>query len=717
MRGWSSMPLLLVAFAVATAAGPAASQSAGHTVPFTAEDMLAVVRISGPVAVAPAGDRIAYVLPDLADEWNVSERQQRGAVYLQSIGDGRVEPPVRVSPEGRWASFPAFSPDGSRLAFYLEDAEGDRLTVLDLASGRTRAVGNRFSGKAWAAPEWASDRAIVYARPAAAPPTPTPPRVQVLHDTDPSLPGDAYFRRDRRSGLVMVDLGTDSSQTLLPDGSALRGFELAPDRAHLLVSTAGERGRVEMSLWGLDPVRGPSALGGPGQRYGWAGDGRLARRKGESLVARTVDASSEEVVAEGLADLVGGVSWSPDGEHFAVLVADRTLTDPEIETPQPGMYTIARPFTDIHLASLGDVGTRNLTADITGRIRSPVWSTDGSNLFFIAIDNESYDETLYRYAVAEGQRSVLAQGSESFGALLPVPSGLLVSKQSATSPADLWLTDLDRGDWTRVTRLNPQLSRFAFSQPELFHFDNADGDRLGALLYKPAGTDEAGNVPVITYVYEKLTPGIHRFSARQQIFATHGYAVLMPNVKVKVGQTGTSFVNSVVPAVAAVREMGFTNGRFCLWGGSFGAYATSFVITQTDIFDCAVSRATPPELFRNWASGRDRDSNNIESGQARMGGSPFEVMDRYLSQSAFFHLDEVETPVLLMHGEKDYTILFEEGAMMFYALRRLGKTATFVAYRDGDHSLYRHSRVDALDVHRRMLDWFEKYLRPEGGGR
>ena len=97
-----------------------------------------------------------------------------------------------------------------------------------------------------------------------------------------------------------------------------------------------------------------------------------------------------------------------------------------------------------------------------------------------------------------------------------------------------------------------------------------------------------------------------------------------------------------------------------------------------------------------------------------MGGSPFEVMERYFSQSAFFHLDKVETPVLIMHGVKDYTILFGEGEMMFYALRRLGKEATFVIYNEGDHSLSRHSRADTLDVNRRMLDWFEKYLKPAG---
>jgi dipeptidyl aminopeptidase/acylaminoacyl peptidase len=93
-----------------------------------------------------------------------------------------------------------------------------------------------------------------------------------------------------------------------------------------------------------------------------------------------------------------------------------------------------------------------------------------------------------------------------------------------------------------------------------------------------------------------------------------------------------------------------------------------------------------------------------------MGASPFEAPERYVSQSAFFHLDKVTTPVLIMHGVEDKTILFGEGEMMFYALRRLGKDAVFVAYTHGDHSLSRHSRADTLDVNQRMLDWFAKYM-------
>jgi dipeptidyl aminopeptidase/acylaminoacyl peptidase len=100
-----------------------------------------------------------------------------------------------------------------------------------------------------------------------------------------------------------------------------------------------------------------------------------------------------------------------------------------------------------------------------------------------------------------------------------------------------------------------------------------------------------------------------------------------------------------------------------------------------------------------------------------MGGSPFQYPERNFSQSAFFQLDKVTTPVLILHGEKDLTILFGEGEMMFYALRQLGKTAELVAYANGDHSLSRHSRADAIDVNNRLLTWFARYLQPSTGTR
>lgn len=685
--------------------------------------MLDVLRIGGDVAVSPEGDRLAFVLPDLDDEWNVLARRQTGSVHLVEMGPVPGEP-VRVSPPGQRSSFPAFSPDGTRLALFLLDSEsgepgGGRLAAWDFGESRMRPVGEPFDGRPAAAPQWVSPSRVAYVRPSAPETPPEPPRIQVL-TTDDALPGDAYFRRDVRAGLAVVDLEAGSEHTVIPDGGSVTGFDVSPDGGHLTVREQGRRGAV---LWSLPPEGAPSRIGEIAGSPRWMSDGRLLLVDGDTVVSLDPRRPAGPAVPVApTAGIAAGLVESPSGDHLAGLAPDTTLTDPEIELPRPGMYTIARPFMDLVVVDVSDGSSTNVTADITDDVRSIVWSPDGASVYFVSVDNETYDETLWRYDVPENQRSAVASGREAFEDLIAVPGGVLASVQSATTPPDLWRFDGRGADSRsdtgyrgriRVTDLNPQLAAFEFGTPELFHFENADGVRLGALLYRATGPAAGSDEPLVTYVSEKLTPRIHRFQERQQIFVTHGYAVLMPNVMIEVGAPGDSYVNAVVPAVEAVHAMGFTSGRTCIWGGSFGAYATSFVITQTDIFDCAVSRATPPELFRNWASGRDRDSNNIERGQARMGGSPFEVQDRYLSQSAFFHLDQVETPVLITHGMKDYTILFGEGAMMFYALRRLGKEATFVAYREGDHSLYRHSREDALDVHRRMLEWFERYLRAE----
>lgn len=691
---------------------------------FTAEDMLNVQTFAGgqPVAVAPTGQAVAYVLTDLGDEWNIQERQPTGHLVVQAISGGKAGTARALTPLGSatHGSFPVWSPDGSHLAFVREDAAGGRLVVWNAGKDELTPIGESFSPRASLPPQWdSSGQRIVFAMPVDVEKQ-QPSRVRVVKSTDERIPGDQFFVDDRQALLVAADLRSNRVTLVLADPIVLRSFKLSPDSRHLIYTapakeTLGIIGKERnesfvVSLDGELPAK-PRKLPAVPQA-GWSPDGRLLFVKNGKLQALALDAAEPAPFLPELNIRVSGANWSPDGSSFLALVPDPSLSDPEIEPPQPGMFTLARPFFDLYLVSAADGTARNLTQTVEDQISDPVWSPDGESVFFRAVHNQSYNETIYRYSVAGQKLQMLTTGEESYGSLAAAGGFLAATIEDATHPDDLYLFDVSSGTRNRVTTLNPQLAKFRFSKPSLFYYFNADGERLGALLYKPNGLPPEQKIPVITWIYEKMTPGIHRFNARDQMVISHGYGILMPNVKVKVGEPADSFYRCVVPAVNAVREMGFTNGRFGLWGHSFGAYATSNLITRTDIFAAAVSGATPPELFRNWASGRDRDSRNIESGQARMGGSPFVYPERYLSQSAFFHLDKVHTPVLILHGEKDLTILFGEGEMMFYALRQLGKTAEFVAYANGDHSLSRHSRQDALDVNRRILEWFDRYLQP-----
>lgn len=697
----------ILALTLCLSVAPTSAQSR----PFTAEDMLAIKSFAGRVQVSANGRYLAYVLPDLADEWNVMARLPVGYVQVLAL-DGHRATSQAMSAGPRRSSFPRWSPDGDKLAYFIEDATGGQLHIYDSDSkGPAVPLGRVFHGKAEIAAQWAGD-SILYALPFVTDPPAPPARIQVMHSSDATLPGDAFFQRHRRVGLRLVNT-RDGSERVLIDGPVnLSSFQVSPTGGMATVQI----GR-QTRLYDLTGESKPRDL--PGRGHQWTRDGArlLFLKRGRPMVlSANFDALGKpeaQPLFDDFALELRGLSLSPQGESIAALVVDAShQPDPEIEAAQDGMYSIARPFMDLYLLSSEDGEATNITADLQDQISDPVWSLDGKELYFRSTNTENYSESIHCYNVASKSLHSLTEQA-SYRNLLAVAAGLAFTRQSATEPRDLWHWHAGIDDPVRLTQLNPQLDEFTFSTPELIDYHNADGEPMAALLYRPPGMPEGTNTPVLTYLYEKLTPGRYRFNPQQQIFLTHGYAVLMPNVKVKVGATGTSFVKAVVPAVNRIREMGFSDAKFGLWGGSFGAYATSYVITQTDIFACAVSRATPPELFRNWASGRDRDSDNIESGQARMGGSPFEVQERYLAQSAFFHLDKVNTPVLLMHGVNDMTILYQEGAMMFYALRRLGKEATFVLYEHGDHSLSRHSRTDTLDVNRRMLDWFAKYLRQD----
>ncbi len=703
----------------AGAQAPNAATAAQRSPVFTAEDMLAVRTFAGGqrAVVSSNGRWIAYVVTDNDDEWNIQEPRPTGHVYVQRLG-AKPETARALTSGAVHSAFPVWSPDGGRLAFVREEASGGRLVVWDAERDRLMPLGDAIRARVYLAPQWDSaGKKIVLAVPLPDEPA-SSYRVRAVKSTDARIPGDQFFTDERKALLTAVDPATGKATPLAADPIVLRSFRLSPSGRHLLYvtpdpATLGVIGKEQNDSYVLAVDGAASArarkLDDRG-RYSWSPDGRqLLFSKAGRLMAVPVDGGDARPWAESFKLSVSEPTWSPDGKTFAALIADPSVVDPELVAVKPGMYTTAQPFMDVCLVA-ADGTARNLTTAFEDQTRDPVWSVDGSALYFVAVNNQTYNEKIYRYVVATGALETVAEGPEAYGTLMPSSSGLVVHVEDATHPDDLWLFD-GKGGRARLTDLNPQLARFSFSKPELFHFVNSDGERLGALLYKPAAMAPGDRVPVITWIYEKMTPAIHRFNARDQMFISHGYAMLMPNVKVRTGQTADSFEKCVVPAVNAVREMGFTNGKFALWGHSFGAYATSNLITRTDIFAAAVSGATPPDLFRNWASGRDRDSRNIETGQARMGGSPFQYPERYLSQSAFFHLDQVNTPVLILHGEKDLTILFGEGEMMFYALRQLGKTAEFVAYANGDHSLSKHSRADALDVNRRILEWFDRYLR------
>jgi dipeptidyl aminopeptidase/acylaminoacyl peptidase len=362
--------------------------------------------------------------------------------------------------------------------------------------------------------------------------------------------------------LTAIDVASGASTALARAPIVLRSFRLSPAGRQLsyvapVPETLGVIGKEQNDTFVLpiDLARGaaPAAAVKLAERgrLSWSPDGaQLLFVKNGRLMVLPADGRGEaRPWRDGFALAVSEPVWAPDGSRFAALVADPSVTDPELEPVKPGMYTTAQPFMDLYVVK-PDGSSANITSAFDDQVTDPVWSPDGGALFFRAVNNKTYDETVYRYSVAEQKIDTVVRGQESYSRFVAAPGGLVSAVEAATRPLDLWMFGAD-GQRTRITELNPQLARFTFSKPELLSFHNADGDRLGALLYKPAGLGANDKVPVITWVYEKMTPAIHRFNARDQMFISHGYAMLMPNVRIKVGRTADSYESCVIPAVNA----------------------------------------------------------------------------------------------------------------------------------------------------------------------
>ena len=690
--------------------------------------MLSIVTFaesSGPL-ISPAGDSIAYAAVDVSDESNILARHPTAFLHVVKL-TGKQD--RRLPNEVDHADTPVWSPDGRTLAF-LRTRGGQRQVMLwDAVNEGTRAIGEAFpeDRSLWSSeglqPQWLPDgKTLILPMLEQVAPQPLP-RVRVVRSTDAVVPGDHFFIDSRLWKIVALEARSGRARLLTPKSIALRGLVVSPDGRHVLYQavrpeTLGHFRAEKLDWWtvSLSGDEPPSRVFAQGREHPappWlacSGDGReVLWPESGKLLSRPLEGGEERVVVENFPETTRLPRLAARSQMLALLAA-RPHTGPK----DPKMYSILRPVEDVLVTDLANRRTRTLTpADRNDEISDLTWSSDGQALFYRAVDLSSLEETIYRWSAGELKAHRAFSANEFLSGLSPSADGRLLAftAMSATAPADGYLLDLGEERRRPVTRLNPQLNAFRFVAPEVFDYYSADGESLRALLFKPVGAGPTHPVPVVTYVYEKLSPLRNRFDAEAQMHVSHGYAYLMPDVSVHVGHTGESFVKSVVPAVNAARAQGFTNGRFGIHGGSFGGYAGLFLISHVDIFSAAVLRAPPSDFFSTWGDGRDRDIWTIETGQARTGGNPWEMPQVFFDNSPFFSADRVHTPVLIQHGEKDYTVPLEQGVMMFSALRALKRPAEMALYREGDHSIVRGSRSDFLEVYRRTLNWWDRYLR------
>jgi dienelactone hydrolase len=276
----------------------------------------------------------------------------------------------------------------------------------------------------------------------------------------------------------------------------------------------------------------------------------------------------------------------------------------------------------------------------------------------------------------------------------------------------------------RVTNTNPSQEKYAWGREELIEYKNSHGERLQGALYYPAGYDPAKKYPMIIYMYERLSDGLHRYSAPSErnyynigAITQHGYFALEPDIVFQPRDPGVSVVDCVTAAAKRVIEMGITDPKkIGVMGHSWGGFDASYLATHTsNFFAAAVAGAPITDLVSNygnhhWSSGI-AETDHIETGQQRMQVPLYEDLQAYIRNSAVFGVQNMTTPLLIEVGDKDGTVFYHQGVELYNIARRAGKNVVLIEYSGEDHGL--RKKANQIDYQHRIFAWFGHYLKDE----
>jgi len=344
---------------------------------------------------------------------------------------------------------------------------------------------------------------------------------------------------------------------------------------------------------------------------------------------------------------------------------------------------------------------------------------DAKPIYFTAYGDKTKKTGLYKYE--KGKSYSLLMDDAQLGRMQKAKdaNSFTYVKQDYQHSPTLMVTDNFK-DVQQVVTTNLQQQDYYWGKSELVNFTNKKGKKMQGALFYPANYEAGKKYPMVVYIYEILSNTVHgyvnpspRSAYNTTNFTSNGYFVFRPDIVYDINDPGLSAVNCVVPAVEEVLKTGMIDkDKMGIMGHSWGAYQTSFIITQTDMFKAAIAGAPLTNLISMsnsiyWNSGTP-DSKIFETSQGRFDGPWYERMEEHMRNSPMYNAANIKTPLLVAFGDKDGAVDWHQGIEMYSTMRRMQKPHIMLVYADENHGLAK--KENQIDYQKRQKEFFDYYL-------
>ncbi|MDQ0477090.1 S9 family peptidase [Chryseobacterium sp. MDT2-18] len=261
---------------------------------------------------------------------------------------------------------------------------------------------------------------------------------------------------------------------------------------------------------------------------------------------------------------------------------------------------------------------------------------------------------------------------------------------------------------------------------ESIHYKNSKNIPLKGLLYYPLDFDASKKYPMVVHVYHDQSNKINIYpDLRYEESAVgfnirslleKGYFVLMPDVIFDDRGTGLSSLDCINNALDVLQShQSINSDQIALMGHSHGGYQTDFIATHSKRFKTYISGSGTADIVRSYYSFNYAFLSpffwQFEEEQYEFNSSYSENKDLYLQNNPIHFVEQVSAPMLLWTGKKDQNVDWTQTMEFYMGLKRNQKKALALFYPDDPHSMI--SLESAKDLHQRILEWLDYYLKDE----
>ncbi len=358
-----------------------------------------------------------------------------------------------------------------------------------------------------------------------------------------------------------------------------------------------------------------------------------------------------------------------------------------------------------------------------GEVEQYMLSSDGKTVYYSTNIGDIERRHLWKKEIDGGAPVNLTPGEGIEWSPSPTTAGMVLLHSSATYPA--WPA-LRKNDGTVIdiaAELKPTNFPINLVKPTAIRIKATDGMMTPADLFEPTDSRPGDKRPAVIFMHggsqRQMVLGFHYSQyysnayALNQYFVSRGYVVISLNYRSGIGYgmefrealdfgaTGASEVRDVIGAGLFLRSrLDVDTNRIGLWGGSYGGYLTAMGLsTHSDIFSCGVDI----HGVHDWNNGI---KNFIPSYNAEKRA---DFAKKATESSPIHFVDGWRSPVLLIHGDDDRNVNFNESVTMAEMLRKRKVPVETLVFPDEVHGFLLHKSW--LNAQTATYGFFKKYYK------